>query len=92
MVLEVPIGKMVDEFLHEGENICVIGGGRQYQLAVAERILHSFCHIAAGQVMHHDLGAALFLQLLCQQLHRCPGVPIHGGIGDDNTLALHPIG
>ena len=56
----------MNEFLHEGEDVGIVGGGGQHQLAVAEGILYSLGHVAPGKVMHDDLGAALVRQLLRQ--------------------------
>ena len=91
-VLEVPLGQVMDILLHEGEDVGIIGGGGQHQLAVTEGILHSLCHVAAGQVVDNHLGAALGLELLCQQLHSGLGVAIDRGVSDDDALALHPVG
>ena len=91
-VLVVPLSQMVDEFLHEGEYVGVIGGGGQHQLAVTEGILHSLGHIGPGQVMDDHLGAALGFQLLHQQLYCGLGVAVDGGVGHHDALALHPVG
>ena len=90
-VLEIPLGQVVDKLLHEGEDICVISGGSQHQLAVAESIGHSLGHIAPGQVVNNHLGAALGLQLLNQQLHSSLGIAIDGGVGNHNAFALNPV-
>ena len=91
-VLEIPFRQMMDEFLHEGEDIGIVGGGGQHQLAVAEGVLHSLGHIAAGQIMHFDLGAALRFQLLHQQLHSGLGVTVNGGVSNHNALTLDTVG
>ena len=91
-VLEIPLGEPMDVIRHEGENIRIIGSGCQNQLAITESILHGLCHVGTGQVMDHNLGAALFLQLLCQQFHGGLGVAVNRGIGNDDALALHPVG
>ena len=44
------IGEMVDKLLHEGENVHIVGGGGQHQLAVAEGIGDGLRHVAAGQL------------------------------------------
>ena len=67
-VLIAALGQMVDEFLHEGEHIAVVGGGGQHQLTVTESIFHSLGHVVTGQVCNHDL-LTLGFQLLRQQLH-----------------------
>ena len=47
-VLEIPVGEVMDKFLHKGENVRVVGSGSQNQLTVTEGIFHSLCHITAG--------------------------------------------
>ena len=90
-VLVVPLGQVMDKFLHEGEDVSVVGGGGQNQLAIAEGILHCFGHVAAGQIVDDYLGAALLLQLLGQQLHGSLGVAVDGGVGNHDAFALHPV-
>ena len=91
-VLVVPLGQVMDEFLHEGEHIGVIGGGSQHQLAVAEGVLHSGGHIGPGQIVNDHLGAALLLQLLHQQFHSGLGMAVDGGVGNHDAFLLHPVG
>ena len=43
-VLIAALGQVVDELLHEGEHVAVVGGGSQYQLTVTE----SRPHVPAG--------------------------------------------
>ena len=83
---------MMNEFLHEGEDVGIVGGGGQHQLAVPESVLHGLGHVAPGEVVHDDLGAALVRQLLRQQLCRRLRVAVDGGVGDHNAVALHPVG
>ena len=90
-VAEVPLGQVVDELLHEGEHIGVIGGGGQNQLAVAEGIRHGLGHVAPGQIVDDHLGAAVGAELVRQLLHRGLGIAIDAGIGDDHALGLHGI-
>ena len=82
----------MNEFLHEGEDVGIVGGGGQHQLSVTEGILHGLGHVAPGKVVHDDLGAALVHQLLRQQLCRRLRVAVDGGVGDHNAVALHPVG
>ena len=82
---------MLNKGAHEGEDIAVVSGRCQNQLAITERILHCFGHIAAGQIVDSHLGAAVLLQQLGQLFHRLTGVAIHGGVGDHNAVRLHRI-
>ena len=81
----------MDEFLHEGEDVCVISSGCQNQLVVAESILHSFCHVAAGQIVHDDFGTTFFLQLFHQQLHGSLGVTVDGCVRNDDAFAFGAV-
>ena len=68
-VLEVPLGQMIDEVAHEGEDAGVVGCGGQYQLSVAEGVGYSLGHVAAGQIINDHIGAVFGAQLLSQQFH-----------------------
>mgnify|MGYP002512448648 CR=1 FL=1 len=68
-ISEAALRQLVNEGLHVGEDITVVGGGCQNQLAVTEGIFNSLCHIIPCQVCNGDLGAALLFQLLSQQLY-----------------------
>ena len=81
----------MDEFLHEGEDISVVSSGSQHQLAIAERIFHSFCHIVPGKVGNGDL-LAFCCQLLSQQFYGLLGVAVNRGVSDHNAFTLHPVG
>ena len=83
---------MFDKFPHEGENVVVVGGGGQNQLAVPEGVCHRLGHVAAGQVPDnhllpgglHRLGLLLFqqLNLLGHVDAREKDVPlVHGHLG-----------
>ena len=79
---------MIDEFPHKGEDLRVVGGGRQYQLAVTEGILHRFRHVASGKIVDDYLGTAVCLQLLSQLHDRLLGVSVNRGVGNDDALLL----
>ena len=83
---------MVDKFLHSGEDMAVIGGGGQHQLAVAEGILHRLGPVLLLQAGNHYLGAALGPQLLRQRFHSLLRVAVNGGVGNHDALALHTVG
>ena len=83
---------MMNEFLHEGEDVGIVGGGGQHQLSVTESVLNGLGHVAPCEVMHDDLGAALVRQLLRQQLRCRLRVAVDGGVSDHNAVALHPVG
>ena len=83
---------MLNELAHIGEELGVVGGGGQNQLAVAERVLHRLGHVLPRQVADGDLGAVLGLQLFGQQLHGLFGVAVDGGVGQENALVLGGIG
>ena len=82
---------MVEEILHEGHDPGVIGGGRQDDLAVAEGVLQGLGHVAAGEIRHRHLGAALLAQEVRQLLRRGGGVAVEAGVGDEDALALHAV-
>ena len=92
LVLVAALGEVVYELSHEGENLGVIGGGGKNDGAVTECVLNCLGHIIAGKVGNRDLGAALFLQLLCQQLNSFFGMAVNGGVGDSYALALNAVG
>ena len=81
----------MDKLLHKGENAAVVGSRSQHQLAVAEGILHRLSHIAAGQIIYHDFGAALLLQQRGQLFHRLLGMAVYRGIGDHHALFLRAV-
>ena len=81
----------MNEFLHEGEDVGIVGGGGQHQLAVAEGILHRLGPVVPLHTGDRHLGAALLLQLLGQQLHGLLRVAVHRGVGDHDALALHAV-
>ena len=91
-IAEVTLGQVVKEDAHEGEDVCVVGGGCQHQLAVAEGVLHRFCHVTAGQIVDHDLGTAAGFQLVCQLQNGLLGVAVDGGVGNDDAFLLRAIG
>ena len=82
---------MVDEFTHERENIRVVGGGREYNSAVAERVLDALRHILACEVGDDDLGTALHSQLVGEQLDSLLGVAVNGGVGDHDAVGFHAV-
>ena len=90
-LLEVPLGQVLDEVPHEGEDPGVVGGGRQNDAPILEGLLYALRHILPGQVHELDLGAALFLELLGKELGGGLGVAVDGGIGDHHALALHAV-
>ena len=92
LVGEIPLGKVVDELPHPREDAGVVCGCGQHYLAVAERILHSLGHVAPCQVVHHNLGAALGLQLVGQQLHGLLGVAVDRGVCNYDSVGLDAVG
>ena len=92
LVLVAALGQRLDERAHEGEDIRVIGGGCKHQRAVAERVLHGLRHVAAGKVVHGDLGAAVRLQALHKLLHRLFRVAVDGGVAHADPLGLGAVG
>ena len=91
-VAEVPLGQVVDIFLHEGVHVRVVGRRGQHQLVVAEGIRHSQSHISPGQIVNHDLGRSVAPQLGGQLFHSGLGVAVDTGIGNDNALILRGVG
>ena len=85
-VLEVPFRQVMDKGFHIREDIRIVGGGRKNELSVAEGILYGLGHVTAGQVVDHDLGAALFGQFLSQQLHGGFGVAVDRSISCHNAM------
>ena len=83
---------MIDELAHEREDLRVIGGGGENDLAVTEGVLHALRHILAGEVVDDDLGAACLAQLFGEDLDRFLGVAVNGGIGDHDALGLYAVG
>ena len=82
---------MVDEFAHEREDIRVVGGGREHDPAVAERVLDTLRHVLACEVSDDDLGTALHSQLVGEQLDSLLGVAVNGGVGDHDALGFHTV-
>ena len=82
---------MVDEFLHEWEDVSIVGGGSQNDFAVTESIFHSFCHVAASKVIDSNFAASCF-QFFCQQLYRFFGVAVYRSVSNDNAFFFRLIG
>ena len=87
-ILKIALGQMVDELAHEGEDVSVVGGGCQHQLAVTEGVRHSLCHVASGKVVQYNRGCAVGAQLFCQRKRRLARVAVHRGVGDHNAVGL----
>ena len=87
-VAEIALNQMIDKIAHKGEDIGIVGGGCQHDLAVTEGIAHGLGEIAAGKVMNNDLGATVRLQLFRQLLDSLLGIAVDGGVGNHNTLFL----
>ena len=83
--------ELVNEISHKGKNFTVVGGGCKYYFAVAESIFNSLCHIAAGEVVDCNLGAAVFFELFFKKLNCLFGVAVNGGIADYNTFAFNAV-
>ena len=52
----VALGEVVDKGAHKGEDVGVIGGGGEHELAVAEGVCHGGMQIRTGEVVGDDGG------------------------------------
>ena len=91
-VLVVPLSQVLDEAAHERENIRIVGGRRQDQLAVAESVLHGLSHVISGQVKDADLRRALLLQHGSQLVHGLLRMAVDGGVGNHDAVILWRVG
>ena len=83
---------MVDEVAHEREYASVVGGRREHELSVAERVLNSLRHVAAGKVVDRDLCAAVSPELFGEILDSLFRVAVYRSVGDADSLALDAVG
>ena len=67
---------------HEGIDLCVVGGGSQNQLAIAESVGNSLGHIASGEIIDNNFRTSLVTELLRQELNGFFGISVNGGVGD----------
>ena len=82
---------MLEERAHEREDIGIVRGGRDDELAVTERILHCLRHILAREIGDGYLRASLCFQLVCQKLDRFLCVAVNGRIGDEHAFGLDAV-
>ena len=82
---------MVDELTHPGEDLRIVGRGRQDQLVIAEGILDGLRPVFSRQVADLDVGNPSCLQFSRQHLSRFLGVAVNGGVGDENAVGLSQI-
>ena len=90
-LLEVPLRQVIDELTHEGEDLCIVCGGRQDQLVVAERVLHCLRPVLSGQVSDLHVRHTPGFQLCRQHFRGSLCVSVDGGVGDEDAVGLRQI-
>ena len=83
---------MGDKRVHKREDLRVVGGGCQHQLAESEGVADCPGHITPCQIVHHDFGASVGGQFFCQLGNRLLRIAVHGGVGNHDSLFLRLIG
>ena len=91
-VLIISFCQMADKISHEGEDLSIISGCSQDQLAVAEGIGNAHGHIISGQIVNDDLRTASLKQHGGQLLYSLFRMTVYGSIGDHDALFLRTVG
>ena len=82
---------MFDECLHEWEDITIVSGCSQNELAVAESIFDSFGHVITGKVSNCDFRASKGSQFICKELNGFLSIAVNRCVSDDNAFALNTV-
>ena len=91
-VLEIVLHQAGNIIVHERIDAGVIGGGGQDQLGVAESVAEGPGHVVSGQIVDHDLRAALAAKLISEQRNGCFRMAVYGSVSDDDAVFLRGVG
>ena len=67
-VLEIVLHQAGNKVIHERIDACVVSGGRQNQLGIAEGVAEGLGHVISCQIVDHYLRAALAAELVSKLL------------------------